>query len=116
LISSSLTDLIKPISDGTKLAVPSTRSGAAIKATVELARRKVRNLHLVAIPTAGLQADMLIGQGCVSVVESAGITMDEQGQAPQFVKAVKSGSIEVKDTTCPALISALQAGEKGIPL
>jgi len=86
-----------------------------MKATVELVRRKVVNLHLIAIPTAGLQADVLIGAGCVSVVESAGITLDEHGQAPQFVNAVKTGAIRLMDTTCPALISALQAGEKGIP-
>ena len=115
MISSSLLELLEPVVDGTRLAIPATRSGVAMKATVELARRKVKNLHLVAIPTAGLQADILIGAGCVSIVESAGITLDEQGQAPQFVNAVKTGSIRVMDTTCPAIISALQAGEKGIP-
>lgn len=110
-----LEDLAARIPDGARLCVPPSRSGAAIAATRTLIERGVRDLHLVAVPTSGLQADLLIGAGCVRTVESAGITMDEQGQAPRFVAAVKSASIDLMDTTCPALISALQAGEKGIP-
>lgn len=60
-------------------------------------------------------ADLLIGAGSVATMESAGVTLDEFGQAPRFVSAVKAGAIKLKDTTCPALVSALQAGEKGIP-
>ncbi len=112
---SSLADLVQMIPDGTRLAIPTSRSGVAMAATRLLIARKVRNLHLIAVPTAGIQADMLIGSRCVSVMESAGVTLDEQGQAPRFVDAVKRGAIEVKDSTCPAILSALQAGEKGIP-
>lgn len=111
----SLAELAAQIPSGARLAVPPTRSGAAISATRLLIEQGVRDLHLVAVPTSGLQADMLIGAGCVKTVESAGITLDEQGQAPRFVDAVKNANIELMDTTCPALISALQAGEKGIP-
>lgn len=114
-MNSDLSQLVAGIAHGTRLAVPPSRSGAAIAATRALIDRQVRELHLVAIPTSGLQADLLIGAGCVKTVESAGITLDEQGQAPRFVEAVKDAAIELMDTTCPALISALQAGEKGIP-
>jgi len=37
-------------------------------ATRALIRRGVRNLHLVALPTSSLQADLLIGAGCVAVL------------------------------------------------
>ena len=110
-----LEDLIAEIPDGARLAIPASRSGPAIAATRALIARGIRDLHLIAMPTSGLQADMLIGAGCVAVMESAGVTLDEFGQAPRFVAAVKSGSIRLMDTTCPALVSALQAGEKGIP-
>src|SRR5262249_29915190 len=35
--------------------------------------------------------------------------------APRFSAAVTSGTIKLKDATCPALHAALQASEKGVP-
>lgn len=115
MISADIDDLIAQIPDGATIAIPPSRSGVSLAATKALIKRGIKDLHLIAIPTSGIQADMLIGAGCVETMESAGVTLDEYGQAPSFVAAVKSGAIRLKDTTCPALISALQAGEKGIP-
>lgn len=110
-----LVDLVAQIPHGASVAVPANRSGPAIAATRAMIRAGLRDLHVIGVPTSGLQADLLIGAGCVAVVESAGVTLDEFGQAPRFVAAVKAGDIALKDSTCPALISAVQAGEKGIP-
>ncbi len=110
-----LQGLVAEIPDGAQMAVPVSRSGVAMAATRALIARGVKALHLVAVPTSGIQADMLIGAGCVAVMESAGVTLDEQGQAPRFVAEVRAGRIRLKDSTCPAILSALQAGEKGIP-
>jgi glutaconate CoA-transferase subunit A len=115
LVFPDIESLAAQIPDGAKVVIPATRSGAAMAVTRALVRRGVKGLHLVATPAAGLQADLLIGAGCVAVMESAGVTLDEYGQAPAFVRAVKSGAIEVMDSTCPAILAALQAGEKGIP-
>ncbi len=115
MISADIDELIAQIPDGATIAIPPSRSGVSVVATKAIIRHGIKDLHLIAIPTSGIQADMLIGAGCVQTMESAGITLDEQGKAPRFVAAVKSGTIQLKDTTCPALISALQAGEKGIP-
>ena len=115
MVADTLEALLEPVQNSASIALPPSRSGPAIAATRALIERGVRDLHLIAIPTSGIQADMLIGAGCVAVMESAGVTLDEQGQAPCFVEAIKNGEIQLKDTTCPALISALQAGEKGIP-
>ena len=112
---STLESLVSRITDGASIAISTTRHGVAMRVTHALIEKQLRDLHLIAVPTSGMQADMLIGAGCVKTMESAGVTMDEQGQAPRFVAAVKSGAIQLKDTTCPALISAVQAGEKGIP-
>src|SRR5207244_2563325 len=78
-------------------------------------RRGVSRLNLVAVPTSGLQADLLIGAGCVESIEAAGVSLGEFGSAPRFAAAVRAGEILVKDTTCPALHAALQASEKGVP-
>jgi glutaconate CoA-transferase, subunit A len=114
-IGMTLEELVARIPDNTRLAIPTSRSGVAMAATRALVARGVRGLHLTTIPTAGIQADMLIGAGCVAVAETAGITLDEQGQAGRFVAAVKAGSIQLMDSTCPAIVSGLQAGEKGVP-
>ena len=59
----SLESLAAAIPDGALLAVPKDSSGVAMAATRALIRRGVRNLHLVCVPTSGLQADLLIGAG-----------------------------------------------------
>src|SRR5215470_20113385 len=103
------------ISDGTMLAVPREQSGVAMEATRALIRRGIKNLHLVAVPTSTLQADLLIGTGSVAVLETSAVSLGELGPAPRFTAAVKAGTIAMKDATCPAIHAALQAAEKGIP-
>ncbi len=115
MIAETLQELVAPIGNGASIALPPSRSGPAMAATRALIEAGAKDLHLIAIPTSGLQADLLIGAGRVATMESAGVTLDEFGQAPRFVEAVKQGALNLKDTTCPALVSALQAGEKGIP-
>jgi glutaconate CoA-transferase, subunit A len=111
----SLDTLAASIPDGTLLAVPKDSSGVAMAATRVLARRGVRNLHLVCVPTSGLQADLLIGAGAVTTVETSAITMGEFGAAPCFTAALQNRSLRIMDATCPAIYAALQAAEKGIP-
>jgi glutaconate CoA-transferase subunit A len=111
----SLEDLVERIQDGASVAVAPDYSGCAMAAVRALIRRGARDLHLVAVPQAGFQADMLIGAGCVASLEAAAITLGEHGFAPQFTDAVKSGRIVLQDATCPAIHAGLQAAEKGIP-
>ena len=100
---------------GAKLAVAKDESGVAMAATRELVRRGVRGLHLVTVPVCGLQADVLIGAGCVATLESSGVTLSECGTGPCFTRAVKAGSLRLKDATCPAIYAGLQAAQKGLP-
>src|SRR5262249_44135011 len=43
------------------------------------------------------------------------VSLGEFGPAPRFTAAVLSGTIRLKDATCPALHAAFQAAEKGVP-
>jgi glutaconate CoA-transferase subunit A len=115
MIARSLDDALAPITDGCVLAVPREVSGVAMAATRALVRRGVRRLHLIALPTSSLQADLLIGAGCVETIETSAVSLGEFGPAPRFTAAVTSGAIRVKDATCPALHAAFQAAEKGVP-
>ena len=111
----SVDSALKSITDGVMLAVPREQSGVAMEATRALIRRGVKNLHLVALPTSTLQADLLIGAGAVATLETSAVSLGEIGPAPRFTAAVKAGAINMKDATCPAIYAALQAAEKGIP-
>ena len=111
----SIESLVGQIADGAKIVVPPDYSGVAVAATRALIARGVRKLHLVASPSSGIQADMLIAAGCVATVEAAAITLGEFGIAPAFNRAVRDGTIRMLDATCPALHAALQAAEKGLP-
>ena len=110
-----LDDLIGCIDDGAILAVPPDYSGVAMAATRAHSRRGPGRLHLLACPTSGLQADMLIGAGRVATLEAAAVSLGEFGPAPRFTDAVRSGAIALKDSTCPAIHAALQETEKGVP-
>src|SRR6201981_358494 len=115
MIARSLDEALAVITDGCVLAVPREVSGVAMAATRALVRRGVRRLHLIALPTSSLQADLLIGAGCVETIETSAVSLGEFGPAPRFTAAVTSGAIRVKDATCPALHAAFQAAEKGVP-
>jgi len=80
-----------------------------------LIRRNARNLKLLGVPVLGLSADLLIGAGCVSEVHSSAVSLGEAGLAPRFSEAAERGEIRIVDYTCPAVHTALQATEKGVP-
>jgi glutaconate CoA-transferase subunit A len=115
IMAETIDEALAPIRDGVMLAVPREVAGVPMEATRALIRRGVRDLHLVTLPTSSLQADLLIGAGCVAVLETSAVSLGESGLAPRFTAAVKSGSIRVMDATCPALHAAFQAAEKGVP-
>jgi glutaconate CoA-transferase, subunit A len=111
----SLEQLAAAVPDGAKLVVPSDNCGVAMAATRELVRRGVRGLHLVCVPTSGLQAEILVGAGAVATLETSAVTLGEFGPAHRFIDALRSGRIRILDSTCPAVHAALQAGQKGLP-
>jgi len=114
-ITRSLDEALAPITDGCMLAVPRETSGTAMAATRALIRRGVKRLHLVALPTSTLQADLLIGAGAVETLETSAVSLGEFGPAPRFTAAILGGTIRMRDATCPALHAQFQAAEKGVP-
>ena len=106
---------LSAITDGQMLAVPADYAGVAMEATRTLIRRGVKGLHLLTLPVSSLQADLLIGAGCVATVETSAVGFGELGLAPRFTSALMSGAIAIKDATCPAIHQALRATEMGNP-
>ena len=103
------------IPDGAFLGLPPDYSMPAMAVVHALVRRGAKNLRLLGVPVLGLSADLLIGAGCVAEVESSAVSLGEAGLAPRFTEAVERGEIRMKDATCPAVHTALQATEKGVP-
>jgi len=108
-------EIAEAVPDGALLGVPADYSGAPMAVTRQLVARGARALRLYCLPLTTMQGDMLIGAGCVAEVEAAAVTMGEYGLAHCFSRAVESGTIEMQDSTCPALHTQLQAVEKGVP-
>ncbi len=111
----SVDELAGAIPDGALLALPRELDGPAMAVVRALIRRGVRGLRLVCVPQGGLQADLLIGAGCVAALETSAQSLGELGPAPCFRRAVHTGDIELRDATCPAIHAGLRAAEAGIP-
>ena len=79
-----------------------------------LIRRGARDLDLVSAPTGGLAEDLLIAAGAVRSLHTSGVDLAEFGLAPNFGRAVDEGVVQVIDSSCPALLMALQAGASGV--
>jgi glutaconate CoA-transferase subunit A len=108
-------DLAGLVPDGALLALPPDYSHPAMAVVRELILQKKKGLRLLGVPVLGMCADLLIGAGCVAEVESSAVSLGEAGLAPRFSEAVEQNLIKVKDATCPAVHTALQASEKGVP-
>jgi glutaconate CoA-transferase, subunit A len=108
-------DIAARIPDGALIGLPPDYSLVAMEAIRALVRRNARRLRLLGVPVLGLGADLLIGAGCVAEVETSAVSLGEAGLAPRFTEAAEKGDIKVRDATCPAIHTALQASEKGVP-
>ncbi len=108
-------NLAAQIPDGSLLGLPPDYSMPAMAVVHALIRRGAKGLRLLGVPVLGLSADLLIGAGCVAEVESSAVSLGEAGLAPRFTEAVEKNILKIKDATCPAIHTALQATEKGVP-
>ncbi len=112
---SSTSDLVSQIHARALIALPAEYSFVPMEVVRGLIATKVEGLHLLCVPIGGLATDMLIGAGCIDTLEAAAVSLGEAGPAPRFSEAVVARAITMKDATCPAIHSSLQAAEKGVP-
>jgi glutaconate CoA-transferase subunit A len=109
----SLETLAGEVRPGQSLAIPVT--GVSMAATAALIEKGVHDLRLICIPISSMQADLLIGAGTVSEIETSAVSLGEAGGAPRFNAAVRAGSFALRDSTCPAILAGLLAAQKGVP-
>ncbi|MBR0669510.1 CoA synthetase [Roseomonas hellenica] len=111
----SLEAMAASVPDGALIAMPPDNSLPSVALAKALVRRGARGLRLLGVPVSGFATDLLIGAGCVAEVETSAVSLGEAGFAPRFTAALKAGTITVRDATCPAIHTMLQAAEKGVP-
>ena len=111
----SLEVMAASVPDGALVAIPPDNSLPSVALAKALIRRGARGLRLLGVPVSGFATDILIGAGCVTEVQTSAVSLGEAGFAPRFSAAVRAGSITVRDATCPAIHTMLQAAEKGVP-
>lgn len=112
---SRLRAMAKHIEPGMRIALPVDYAGVSMAMTGPIIQRGAGDLHLICVPTGGLQVDQLVGSGLVRMVETSAVTLGEAGGAPRFNQAVKDGTIAIRDATCPAIHAGLMAAQKGSP-
>ncbi len=110
-----LESLAGRIQNGALVALAPDYSWVPMALVRAMIRRGVKDVDLLAVPIGGMAADLLIGAGAVKSLEAAAVSLGEAGPAPRFTDAVQSGALSMRDTTCPAIHTGLQASEKGVP-
>ncbi len=111
----SLDALAARVPDGAFVALPPDNSLCPVALVRALIRRGARDLRVLGVPISGFATDLLIGAGAVASLTTSAVTLGEAGLAPRFTAAMKAGSLRLTDATCPAVHTALQAAEKGVP-
>lgn len=109
--TASLTQAVAAIPDGASVALGRPAAMALVR---EVVRQGKRDLHLIGVPTGGLAIELLIASGVARSLETSGVDLGEHGFAPAFTRAVEQGALDLRDSTCPALLSAIQAGAAGV--
>ncbi len=80
----------------------------------KIIEKKKKNLTLVD-REPGMDFDILVAAGCVSVVRAAMVGFELFGLPPNVRRATEKGEIEFIEETCGAIANALRAGSMGIP-
>ncbi len=114
-MADQLHSMVARISSGMSVALPVDYAGVSMAMTRPLIDHGAGELHLICVPTGGLQVDQLIGARLVRKVETSAVSLGEAGGAPRFNQAVREGRIDVLDATCPAIHAGLMAAQKGVP-
>ena len=104
-------EAVAGIPDGASVALGRP---AALLLVEELIRQGRSGLHLIGVPTGGSAVELLIAAGCAASLECSGVDLGEDGLAPVFGRAVESGALRMVDSSCPAMLMALQAGASGV--
>jgi glutaconate CoA-transferase subunit A len=93
----SLADAAAMVHDGDYVCIAGNMEMAPMAFVRELVRRGAKDLRVVAMPTGGINLDLLVGVGALASLEFAQMSMGEYGLAPNFRRAVEAGRLVTRD-------------------
>ena len=111
----SLADAAARVTDGDRLALGGFAIYQRPMAFVrELVRQKKRDLTIVGVTNA-IEADLLVGAGCVSCLETSYVGLERYGLARNIRRAIEEGTVRFVDF--PELIAwdRFRADQEGLP-
>lgn len=111
----TIQEAVKMVNDGSSICCPSFGYEKVAFAVIrELIRQRKRGLYLYG-SGMNVDADMLIGAGCVTKAEIGHIGFENIGLAPCFRRAVEKKQMEVEDYSNFIMTMRFWAGMMGIP-
>lgn len=81
----------------------------------EIAKRRVRDLTVVAVTQASIDVDLLIAAGCVAEVRVPYLGFEYMGLALNFRRQAAAGRIRVWDCDETQVIAGMEAAAKNLP-
>lgn len=110
----SLEEAIRLVENNMRVAI----GGLAVNqhpmaATREIAKQQRRNLTLVGCLN-GIEADLLIGAGCIDVLETSYVGLEEFGLAPNFRREVETGRLRVVEFSELLQFDRFRASQDGL--
>jgi len=107
----SLGEALSHVPDGARIGISKFNPCGAL---LGLVRQGKRDLKLVAVPTAGIGADILASGGALASIEAGALVMASYGTTPNVVRGIDDGTIELIESSCPILELQLLAGMSGL--
>ena len=99
-----LSDAIKLIKSGEIIALGGMNLyRRPIAAVREIIRAGLKALTLLTL-TGGLEADLLIGMGCIKAIRSCYVGLESFGLAPNFTRLATEGKLDVIEETESTII------------
>jgi acyl CoA:acetate/3-ketoacid CoA transferase alpha subunit len=111
----TMQEAVKMINDGSSICCPSFGYEKVAFAFIrEMIRQKKKDLYLYG-SGMNVDADMLIGAGCIKKAEIGHIGFENIGLAPRFRRAVQNGQMEVEDYSNFIMTMRFWAGMMNLP-
>lgn len=111
----TLAEAISLVRDGSTVALGGhTLRRHPMAAVYELVRQNRRNLHLMGW-NSGIDFDLLVGAGCVSIAETSYVGVSGFGLARNFRRAAEAGKIEIREHSEISALDMFRAGSMGVP-
>jgi len=111
-----LATAVGQVRDGAIVALGGGLSARLPMALVrEMIRQGRRDLHVVG-SAHGIDVDMLIGAGAISICEESYVGFEQDfGLAPAYRRAAGAGAITLRESCCVTILTQLRAAEMGLP-